>query len=165
MSQQTNNCVRYVPRSNQQDYVMIRPTNQGQNGCNSAIGKSPRGGEQVVSLDRACLTPHAIIHEATHALGFDHTQCRSDRDKFVDIMFNNVLQGMEHNFDKKSTNNELVGFDFESVLIYPPKAFTKNGQPTMQTKDPIKTRLYEDNERNQLSLFDIQMIRRLYKCP
>ena len=159
-----NNCVRYVPRTNQPDYVFITKTDQGDNGCNSAIGKSPRGGPQTISLDSACLTPHAIIHEATHALGFDHTQCRSDRDKFVDVLWNNIKPGFEHNFKTKETNNQLVGFDYESILIYSPKSFSKNGQPTMQPKDPVKYRLYEDNERNELSRLDKEMIRRLYQC-
>lgn len=164
ISRQTSNCVRFVPRSNQLDYVLIRPTNQGNNGCSSPVGKSPRGGVQIISLDTDCLTPHGIIHEATHALGFDHTQCRSDRDKYVNVLWNNILPTFDHNFDKKETNNQLVGFDYQSVLIYAPRSFSKNGQPTIQLKNSINGRLSEDNERNELSKFDIEMIRRLYHC-
>lgn len=128
------------------------------------VGKFQKGGQQILSLDHNCLSRHAIVHEASHALGFDHTQCRSDRDRFLDIFLNNVQPGMGHNFDKKNTNNELVGFDYYSVLIYSPKSFSKNGLPTMQPKDPINTRLLEDDERPQLSKLDVEMIRRLYKC-
>ena len=161
IGEQMKNCVRFVPRTNQKDYVHIMPTGKG---CSSMVGKRQQGGQQILSLDQNCLSRHAIVHEASHALGFDHTQCRSDRDRFLDILMNNVEPGMEHNFDKKDTNNELVGFDYYSVLIYSPKAFSKNGQPTMQPKDPKNTRLLQDDERPQLSKHDIEMIRRLYKC-
>lgn len=157
LSDQTTNCVRFVPRSNQKDYVYIKPGD----GCNSAVGH--QGGVQYMSLGKNCVEQHVVIHEATHALGFDHTFCRSDRDKYVKVLLQNCIDKYRFAFDKQRTNNELVPWDYHSVMMYGPKTFSKNQKPTMVPLDP-KVRLLEDRERKQLSKFDIQMIRKLYHC-
>lgn len=64
---------------------------------------------------------------------------------------------------KMKTNNELVPFDFLSVMIYSPKDFSINNQSMIAPKDP-KVTFLNANQRNELSKLDIEMIHKLYKC-
>ncbi|GFQ87815.1 astacin-like metalloprotease toxin 1 [Trichonephila clavata] len=81
-------CIRFVPRTDQNDYVKIF---LGQ-GCYSQVGRV--GGQQLLSLGNGCLYVGTAIHEFGHALGFYHEQSRSDRDDYLIIYLENVLPGM-----------------------------------------------------------------------
>lgn len=161
ISNKTNNCVQFVPRTKEPDYVLVKK--EGGNGeCYSRLGKI--GGEQILSVGWQCGVPHGIMHEAYHVLGFDHTQCRSDRDEYIDILWSNIMSGLEVNFVMRETNNELVAFDFDSIMIYDPRTYSNNTLPTMQVKSHVNGRLSWNDERKELSKLDIEMIRRLYNC-
>ncbi|KAG7242741.1 hypothetical protein INR49_020116 [Caranx melampygus] len=105
-------------------------------GCWSYLGR--QRGRQLISLRRnGCLYTDTVQHEVLHALGFHHEQVRSDRDQHVNILFENILEGTESNFQKVNTNNLGTPYDFQSVMHYSNYAFSKNGQPTIVAKsDP-----------------------------
>lgn len=70
-----------------------------------------------------------------HALGFFHEQSSSDRDEHVTIMWDNIREGRETNFKKynnSAVNNFGVGYDYDSVMHYSSKAFSKNGKKTIE---------------------------------
>ena len=52
-------------------------------------------------------------------------------------------------------------YDYKSVMHYDNKAFSKNGQDTIQVKDKPEIRL---GKEKQLSRIDIRQINKLYKC-
>ena len=58
------------------------------------------GGGQTVSLGKGCIHVGIVIHELMHAAGFWHEQSRADRDDYIEINYDNVLDGMGHNFLK-----------------------------------------------------------------
>ncbi|CAH1789765.1 unnamed protein product [Owenia fusiformis] len=149
-------CIKWVPRTNQQAYVNIIKGG----GCYSNVGTLRR--VQTLSLGRGCWSKGIIIHEMMHAVGFFHEQSRSDRDNYVTIMLQNVRPGMEHNFNKypSSQVNDLLTYDYGSVMHYQAGAFSKNGQPTIVAKTP-GTRL---GQRAGFSQLDIRKINMLYKC-
>lgn len=83
-------CIRFVPRSNEKDYVYFGSTNTG---CWSSVGKV--GGKQTINLqDPGCIqslgTPE---HEMMHAAGFLHEQNRQDRDGYVKVLVQNIKPG------------------------------------------------------------------------
>ena len=52
-------------------------------------------GAQDVSLDDGCvwkIRPGIVLHELMHAAGFFHEHTRPDRDIFVRINFENILE-------------------------------------------------------------------------
>lgn len=74
-----------------------------------------------------------------HTVGFFHEQSRTDRDEFVQIMWDNIDRDSKDQFDKYTTRtiNDLdLPYDYGSIMHYGPYAFTKNGKRTIQ---PLKS--------------------------
>ena len=59
-----------------------------------------------------------VSHEIGHAVGFNHEQSRSDRDSFVEIIEENIRSGFERNFEKRTTDQRGVPYDYYSVMHY-----------------------------------------------
>ncbi|KAM8888022.1 hatching enzyme 1.2-like [Synchiropus picturatus] len=150
-------CIRFRPsRSSDRDWLNI----ESQNGCWSYVGR--RGGKQVLSLARSgCLYLGTVQHELLHALGFNHEQTRSDRDNHIKVLLQNVISGMEHNFNKIATLNQGTPYDYNSVMQYHKYAFSKNNQPTML---PIPNSNVSFGNAQQMSRNDIARLNTLYKC-
>lgn len=86
----TYTCIKFQPRKDEKDYVRITGKS---NGCHAHVGRT--GGAQTVNLaNSGCSHKGTAIHELMHALGFDHEQNRNDRDDFVTINENNVVEGI-----------------------------------------------------------------------
>ncbi|KAG7467966.1 hypothetical protein MATL_G00137840 [Megalops atlanticus] len=152
----SSTCIRFRRRTNERDYVHI----QSGNGCYSYVGRT--GGGQVVSLSRqGCIYHGTVQHELLHALGFNHEQTRSDRDNHIRVLLQNVISGMEHNFNKINTNNQGTPYDYNSVMQYHRYAFSKNNQPTMI---PIPNSNVEIGKATQMSRNDILRVNKLYQC-
>ncbi|XP_062246174.1 high choriolytic enzyme 1-like [Platichthys flesus] len=154
---QRRTCIRFVPRQNQRDYISIE--NRG--GCFSSLGRV--GGRQVLSLNRGgCVQNGIIQHEINHALGFNHEQTRSDRDRYVRINWGNINQGMAYNFYKKDTNNLNTPYDYSSIMHYGRTAFAiQRGRDTIT---PIPNSNVRIGQRQGMSSLDIMRINRFYSC-
>nr|QOU09482.1 high choriolytic enzyme [Sander lucioperca] len=150
-------CIRFTPLANgQRDFVDI----QSRGGCFSFVGR--RGNGQVVSLSRqGCVFRQIIQHELLHALGFNHEQTRSDRDRHVRSQLRNVIRGMEHNFRKIKRRNLGTPYDYGSVVHYGRFAFSRNRQPTIV---PIPDNNVDIGRATQMSPTDILRVNLLYNC-
>ena len=84
-------CIRDSPQTDQTDYIFIRSGR----GCASYIGRQK--GVQNMNIDREeCLTKQGnIMHELLHALGFLHEHTRSDRDDYINIHLENVIESKD----------------------------------------------------------------------
>lgn len=154
-------CIRFAMRKNNEpDYLRIGSFK----GCFSYIGRI--GGEQILSLGDGCEYSGTIAHELLHALGFYHHQNRSDRDDFLDILWENIARGKENQFIKMAPQDNLLlnEFDYNSVMLYGPRTFGKTiDKVTMKPKrDGVM--LLEVMEKKGPSLLDIDSVNKLYNC-
>ncbi|XP_075322629.1 meprin A subunit beta-like [Odontesthes bonariensis] len=153
-------CIDFTPRVSEDYYISV----QKLNGCSSVIGKVVPNG-QVISIGRGCEFIHIVEHEILHALGFHHEQSRYDRDEFVTIVLDNVLEGTERNFRKVGSDERTthgVPYDYWSVMHYIKNAFTNGNGPTIITKDPK----FQDviGQKLGISNRDVQELNLLYNC-
>lgn len=149
-------CIRFVPRRNEYDYIRV----ENKNGCFSSLGRT--GGAQVLSIKRSGCLYHGIIqHEIIHALGFQHEQTRSDRDRYVRINWENINSRMAYNFQKQNTNNLNTPYDYSSIMHYGRTAFSTNGRDSIT---PIPNSYVRIGQRDRMSSWDIKRINLLYRC-
>ena len=140
-------------------------------GCGSAVGYNGYDGGQAsqgmdLTSKEGCMTPSVIEHEFLHALGVFHTQQRTDRDRYIKINVENIIQEFKSAFSKLSeTEVDEFGlpYDFCSVMHYADWAFSKDKKiPTIETLDPSKQDII--GKAKGVSEGDIMLLRRMYKC-
>ncbi|XP_071108101.1 bone morphogenetic protein 1-like [Haliotis cracherodii] len=151
-------CMQFVPRKGEQDYIYFVQ----HKGCYSSVGRT--GDQQELTLGKPCLTRGTAIHEIMHALGFWHEQNRSDRDSYIQILWDNIKDGREFNFEKFPISDvDVLGapYDYGSVMHYSATAFSKNGQNTIRPKKPTTFNL---GQRDHLSVVDAWKVNKLYNC-
>uniref|UniRef100_A0A182JSR1 Metalloendopeptidase n=1 Tax=Anopheles christyi TaxID=43041 RepID=A0A182JSR1_9DIPT len=156
-------CVRFVPATVATvDFVRI----SAGTGCSSFVGRI-RGAQalrlQPSGVGTGCFTTGTIVHELIHALGFYHMQSATERDQYVDILWQNIVPGTEGNFQSYGTDRILnygVAYDYDSVMHYNTHAFSANGQPTIVPKAANVA----IGQRVAMSPGDIQRIRNMYPC-
>ncbi|CAN7939275.1 unnamed protein product [Ixodes hexagonus] len=152
-------CIRFVPRTNERDYVTIF---RGP-GCYSSIGRI--GNAQPLSLGDGCIFRGTIIHELLHAVGFFHEHSRSDRDQYINVFLQNVRPDSVSQFERLQPwqNRLLSPFDYNSVMLYGSSAFARGpGLDTMLAKDGA--RLAEVFDKKDLDASDARRIQVLYRC-
>ncbi|CAF2377320.1 unnamed protein product [Rotaria sp. Silwood2] len=162
IEQQTNNCIRFVQRTNQPTWVRI----YAGTGCWSYMGRIRASGSQDLSLQNpGCVSQSIIIHELLHAVGFAHEQTRPDRDQYVTINYNNIETGKENNFQRYLTsevNTLSKEYDITSIMHYKWNAFSKNGQPTIIPKVNVSQTVMGSSV--QMTNLDIEKVKAYYGC-
>ncbi len=126
----TNTNLNIVPKWKVQNHVHFIKNNSI-NGGLSKVGRSRI--YQRIKLGGGGTTNQSVIqHELLHAAGFWHEQARRDRDRFIRINFDNIVDSEKSNFEMHESDAvQVTPYDITSIMHYGGFAFSKNGQPTI----------------------------------
>ncbi|XP_015279884.1 PREDICTED: meprin A subunit alpha-like, partial [Gekko japonicus] len=153
-------CIDFKPYEGEKSYLQFEKLD----GCWSFVGDFKTG--QNVSIGPRCEYKDTVEHEVLHALGFYHEQSRSDRDDYVNIWWNEVIEGQTHNFNKYDDTfiTDLnTPYDYESVMHYGPYSFNKNSSiPTITAKIPAFNDIIGQSQ--DMSRIDLQRLNQMYSC-
>jgi len=164
-------CITFREASSGNRVLVQRPSSGGCSASVGHLGMETQNLRLGGSVGRSgCYFTGIIEHEFLHALGVWHQQSRSDRDDFVKINVENIIDGKGHNFDRYTPsliNHFNLPYDFESVMHYGGQAFGKekaNGRrkQTIETLDPSKQSLL--GQREGASELDIKLVKEMYGC-
>lgn len=137
------------------DYVLF--TEAPGKTCASSVGR--QGGRQLVRLSERCELM-TIAHELGHLIGLWHEQGRLDRDLYVEVLWDNIREGHEHNFEIRFNEGQSSGpYDYDSIMHYSAYTFSKNDKPTLRV---LRGKQYI-GQRTHLSVGDIQAVNLLYQ--
>lgn len=131
-----NTAVQFVLRTDETDGVLFE--GWGEDRCAAYLGTV--GGLQPIFIGPNCRTQE-VLHEIMHTLGFVHEQSRTDRDRYVRILWENILEGFANQFDIVPDGyihpytGSVFHFDYESVMLYRPESFAKS--PDLKTIEAI----------------------------
>lgn len=153
-------CIDFTPWKGEKNYISVYKGS----GCSSSVGNR-RVGKQRLSIGRGCDGLGTVEHEFLHALGFWHEQSRADRDDYVDIMWDRIEPGKDHNFRKyDDTVSSALGvpYDYGSVMHYSKMSFNIGSDPTIVTKIPHFMDVI--GQRMGFSASDLAKLNRLYNC-
>jgi len=160
-------CVRFKESRSSRAVRVDRSTKDE---CGSSVGYQHRVGKpQVMTLGRwgwSCLDSTTIEHEFLHSLGVYHTQGRWDRDNYVKIIEDNVIEDMKYNFERHPEwHAQTFGlpYDYWSVMHYSDTDFSKDGRSkTIVTRN----RRFQNviGRSSEVSRGDIMLIKKKYNC-
>lgn len=146
--------IERTPDSSYQDYLFFKPSIKDT--CASHVGR--KGGKQEVILAPRC-KKGSTMHEIFHALGVWHEQSRGDRDSYIQIIWDNIKEDKQYNFSQHLNDGiDLATYDYQSIMHYGAKAFSKNGEKTII---PLEKNA-QIGQRDALSKYDIEAISRMY---
>lgn len=154
-------CITFKNHTTEKDWIKFVK----RDGCWSSVGRTYWiSGSQEVSLAAGCHKKGIIVHEVLHALGFWHEQSRPDRNKYVEIFWENIIPGNENNFERHShkvIDIQRINYDYSSIMHYGRRAFSKNGENTIV---PIRNINATIGRRDALSPKDVLELNLLYDC-
>jgi hypothetical protein len=132
-------CIKFRPKTaSDPDWVVFTDGA----GCSSNVGRIQQGGQKVTLSSAGCQYKGTVIHELMHAIGFDHEQCRPDRNDFIIVDLDQVPKDKQHNFQMlDGKDGTVVGrsfgfkYDFGSIMHYSNMSFSSTSKPSMRRKD------------------------------
>lgn len=150
----------FIQRTSEKDYIYFNHSN---NGCAAELGFD-NGGKRSSFIDNSC-SIGVIIHEICHNLGLPHQHQYLNRDNYIKINFENIIDNkIDANFKIVNTSSVLNDFpyDFESIMHYNLWAGSKNGKKTIEIiQNPLNLQVCTIGMDYELSDIDIKKLNKL----
>lgn len=160
------NCVRFAPkRPEDEGKILLVEETEPVTGKSCAATAGTTAVQPRVFLSSIC-TKGKILHELMHVLGFAHEHQRPDRDSYVSINCENIIENVTQDFRKLKegiTNVFDQPYDFYSIMHYRIDHFTKNGKPTI-TPLVADVDISKIGIMESLSERDVFKVKQMY-CP
>jgi len=165
LNDQLEGCINIRPYSSNTDVDYINIFKGEPRKCWSKVGRI--GGHQPLSLGDRCIERGTITHELLHALGLYHEHQRSDRDNYVEIHRDNMVDLTDSkyktNFAKCTGCKDYgVPYNIESVMHYSQWGFAKPNSQSITAHD--STKQSRMGTSTGLGMLDELLLRKMYKC-
>jgi hypothetical protein len=119
--------IKFVPFKSQDNCLAIievdSQCSRSTFGCNSEI-------DNYVKISAYNFKKYVVAHELGHAIGLKHEHQRKDRDMYIKINYENIIDGYSQEFaieDNPFYDTMILDYDSESIMHYPPHMFS-NGE-------------------------------------
>lgn len=165
----SNTCIKFRETDGNDGYDFIDIQNS--KGCFSGVGRIPGGGRNPVFLkstrtEGTCMNNREITHELLHTLGLHHEHNRADRDRYINIIVDNVQQEYRNQFAKVNpihTTAYGVPYDYRSIMHYKKDSAARaSGLITIETKNKAFQNIIGTS--TDASVGDYQKICAMYEC-
>lgn len=136
----TNTNLTFVERRGESDFIRFETTDDDAICGQSPIGMQDGGQTIQINIDpNLGCGKEEFTHEIMHSLGAFHEQSRADRDRYIEVLWDNVLEDHEDQLESHASNGVDIGpYDFGSIMHYPRRAFGKTGENgAMETMRPL----------------------------
>ncbi|XP_049536782.1 astacin-like [Anopheles darlingi] len=160
----SSTCVRFVERSHEVQHVLI--TGDETSGCWADTGR--QASTTYLNLPWYCTQSiGSILHELMHALGFLHQHTRPDRDRYVCVLYENVLPESTalYNYEIVKPWTDLafpLPYDFESIMHYTPDMYSVAPGRSLTMVPRYPWNVTELGQRNHLTELDVLAIHFVY---
>lgn len=146
----------FVSRTDETNYILFKDGD----GCHTTKGKGHNQLQSVIKpvviivLSEHC-DMYAIVHEIGHVLGLSHTMQRQDRDDYITVNTDNIIDDKRAQYEK---NNVLTigDFDIDSTMMYDRYSFVKDNRiPITTSKVAVNSKI---GGRKGFSIGDVKNI-------
>ncbi|MBB6500941.1 M12 family metallopeptidase [Pedobacter cryoconitis] len=128
----------FVLDSTQSNIIELRENKAG-SAASSSIGYA--GGKQYITFDPGSFSAGSFAHEIGHHIGLEHEQGRIDRDLFININWNNMIdkngKDWTYQYAEKVGSVGVGSFDFGSIMLYPTRMTRIDGNAWTYQRDAL----------------------------
>ncbi|RWS18191.1 hypothetical protein B4U80_07241 [Leptotrombidium deliense] len=157
-----NNAIKYPDDDG--SFIIIDRT---ESLCSSTIGW--RRYKPAYSHLKDCKYPREYLHELTHTLGFAHEHQRPDRDSYVKVYEEKVIDQRQIVSFKirpasRKYNYSLYPYDYNSIMHYETNAGVYKSDYSIVSRDESVFKTANIGPKETYSEIDKQQLRDIYSC-
>eukprot|EP00794_Sanderia_malayensis_P016171 gene16171-17794_t len=127
-----SSCVKFRPKTESDRNWLNFFTGSG---CWSGLGRKFWTNEPTyISLGKGCWKEPIVLHHIFHAMGFFHEQNRPDRDDYVRVNWENIINSKLYKFKRHHLYHEKMfakDYDFKSIMHFHRFSYTR--KPSLMT--------------------------------
>jgi hypothetical protein len=166
-------CINFRPTKGEKGHLRVYKRLPGDTTgwsklCGAELGYAGDKPHILVLGEPDCFPQGRILHELMHVAGFPHEHSRPDRDKYIKIIWRNLLQeSLEDKLNFRTFNGRYAKagpYDYYSLLHY--GLYTQSVNDNAKTIVPTRP-VNEDKvgQRDGFTATDVAKLNNFYGCP